>query len=81
MSPHLVTNENKSEKIGRKILKTDKIEGKTCIYYKVVIHGGQKILNFTKNYFYKDAHYYLNRKYNQFNAEVKSEIAQGSEPP
>lgn len=62
-------------------IKVYKIEGKTCIYYKVVIHGGQKILNFTKNYFYKDAHYYLNRKYNQFNAEVKSEIAQGSEPP
>ena len=62
-------------------IKTYKVTGKTVEYYKVVIHGGKQIKEFTKNFFYKNANYYLQRKYVQFNTEVKSEITQGSETP
>lgn len=62
-------------------IKIYEVEGKKIIYYKVVIHGGKNILSFTKDFFYKDAKYYLKRKYVQFNTEVSSEIAKGSETP
>lgn len=60
-------------------IKTYKVTGKTVDYYKVVVHGGKQIKEFTKNFFYKDAKYYLQRKYVQFNTEVNSEITKGSE--
>ena len=62
-------------------IKTYEVKGKTMTYYKAVIHGGKKILSFTNNFFYKDSKYYLKRKYVQFNTEVSSEIAKGSETP
>jgi len=40
-------------------IKTYKIEGRTMNYYKVVIHGGKQLKGFTKDFFYKDAKYYL----------------------
>lgn len=62
-------------------IKTYAVKGKTVTYYKAVVHGGKKILSFTYNFFYKDSKYYLKRKYVQFNTEVSSEIAKGSETP
>lgn len=62
-------------------IKTYKVKGKTMNYYKVVIHGGKQMKEFTKEFFYKDAKYYLQRKYVQFNTEVSSEITKGSETP
>lgn len=62
-------------------IKTYAVKGKTMTYYKAVVHGGKKILSFTYNFFYKDSKYYLKRKYVQFNTEVSSEIAKGSETP
>lgn len=62
-------------------IKVYKVSGKTVDYYKAVIHGGKKILSFTKEYFYTNSKYFLRRKYVQFDAEVRSEIAKGSETP
>lgn len=41
-------------------------KGKTCVYYKVKINGGKKLIEWVKDYFYKDANYYLKRKFNKF---------------
>lgn len=62
-------------------IKIYEVQGKTMTYYKVVVHGGKKIISFTKDFFYTNSKYYLKRKYVQFNTEVSSEIAQGSETP
>lgn len=62
-------------------IKTYKITGKTMDCYKVVIHGGKQIKEFTKEFFYKDAKYYLQRKYMQFNTEVSPEITKGLGTP
>lgn len=54
-------------------------EGKSVIYYKLIITGGTKLITYTKTLFYQDSNYYLKRKYAQFNSELTEEIAQGSE--
>ena len=78
-----------SKKFGNQILKFFKdfnyrwyeIKGKTCIYYKLYITGGKKLMTWIYNQFYNNANCFLNRKYILFNTEVSSEIAQGSETP
>ena len=78
-----------SKKFGNQILKFFKnfnyrwyeIKGKTCIYYKLYITGGKKLMTWIYNQFYNNANCFLNRKYILFNTEVSSEITQGSETP
>lgn len=45
--------------------------GKTCIYYVLNINGGRKLHKYVAEYFYKDAHYYLTRKFNKFIEFIK----------
>lgn len=61
-------------------IKIYEVQGKTVKYYKAVIHGGQKVLSFTRDFFYKDAHYYLSRKYKQFHTEVTIETKESIAP-
>lgn len=61
-------------------IKIYEVNGKTVKYYKAVVHGGQKILSFTKDFFYKDATCYLKRKYEQFDTEVTTETKESIAP-
>ena len=56
------------------------IQGKTCIYYKLYITGGKKLLSWTNHEFYNDAKYYLKRKYISFNPEVTIETKESIVP-
>ena len=50
------------------------IEGKTTRYWKAAIPVNDKVKKAIKDFFYKDAHYYLKRKYDSFNTEITYSI-------
>ena len=56
------------------------IKGKTCIYYKLYITGGEQLLNWVKHEFYDNANFYLERKYILFNPEVNIETKESISP-
>lgn len=51
-----------------------KVNGKTTIYWKVIIPLDDIERKAIKDFFYKDSKYYLKRKYNSFNTEISYNI-------